>query len=160
MPILFSVLLPPQKYTTLLTLAIGGDFVAIKHPRRCALQQTWLITLSKSFHPSSSTCSTSGIFRVAHRVHLTWIDGSVTQALSLYRLGLSQLSWCTVDRQKKAVCFCQMTGVNGVDGRHGRVHGFWHEISCTKAVITFQPPHTPWMMGHLALNISSFINHS
>ena len=35
-----------SKYTTLLTVAIGGDFVAIKHPRRCALQQTWLITLS------------------------------------------------------------------------------------------------------------------
>ena len=98
--------------------------------------------------------------RAAYRVRLTRIDGSVRRAPSPYRLGLSQLSWRTVDVREKAVSFRQMTGVNGVDGRHGRVHGFWHEISCTKAVMAFQPPRTPWTMGHLALNTSSFINHS
>ena len=62
--------------------------------------------------------------RAAHCVRLTRIDGSVRRAPSPYRLGMSQLSRRTVDVREKAVCFLQMTGVNGVDHRHGKVHGF------------------------------------
>ena len=49
--------------------------------------------------------------RAARRVRLTRIDGSVRRAPSPYRLGLSQLSWRTVDVREKAVWFRQMMGV-------------------------------------------------
>ena len=54
-----------------------------------------------------------------------------------------------------AVCFCQVMGVNRVDGHHCRL---WNE-SCTKATIALQPPCTCELSsetGDLSFNISSF----
>jgi len=80
--------------------------------------------------------------RAAHRVRLRRIDGSVKRAPSPYRLGVSKVSWRTVDGRGKAVFFRQVTGVNGVDGRHRSICGVWN-WAYTQAAIAFQRPRTP-----------------
>ena len=52
--------------------------------------------------------------RAAHHVCLRQIDRSVTQELSPYCLGLSQVSWWMVDIWEKAVWFCQVTGLMAI----------------------------------------------
>ena len=72
-----------SKYTALSTLAIGGDFVAIKHPCRCALQQTWLVTNHFAHPPQPQREPTQGAAYCPTNMHrnekllLLWWDVAV-----------------------------------------------------------------------------------